>query len=102
MPGAIKQFCTYLKSGKRVVKVPHVMIVHRSSLSGNLTDEESKGLWGHCEGLYGMPYCPFFRGKLGNVTLGVMALMFEDLGLDIVRNDGNAGGSADVRVDVPA
>jgi hypothetical protein len=43
-----------------------------------------------------MPYSSFFRGKLGSVlcdpVVGVMALTFEDLGLDIVQNDGNAGG----------
>jgi tRNA ligase len=96
VPEAIKQFWTYLKSEKRVVKVPHVTIVHRNSLSGNSTEVESKELWARCEGLYAMPYSPFFRGKLGSVlcdpVVGVMALTFEDLGLDVVQNDGSAGG----------
>jgi len=96
VPEEIKQFWTYLKSEKRVVKVPHVTIVHRNSVSGNSADEASKELWGRCEGLYAMPYSPFFRGKLGSVlcdpVVGVMALTFEDLALDVVQNGGNAGG----------
>jgi len=96
VPEAIKQFWTYLKSENRVVKIPHVTIVHRNSLSGNSTETESQELWGRCEGLYAMPSSPFFRGKLGSVLydpeVGVMALTFEDLGLDVVQKDNNEVG----------
>ena len=92
VPEAIKEFWTYLKSEKRVVKVPHVTIVHRNSLSSNSADEESRQLWARCEGLYTMPYPPFLRGRLGSVLcdpeVGVMALTFEDFGLDGVGNAG--------------
>jgi len=89
VPEVVKEFWTYLKSEKRVVKIPHVTIVHRNSLSASSNDVENKELWGRCEGLYAMPYSPFFRGKLGSVLCdpveGVMALTFEDFGMDVVQ-----------------
>jgi len=95
VPEAVKEFWTYLKSEKRVMKIPHVTIVHRNSLSGNSNDVENKELWGRCEGLYAMPYSPFFRGKLGSVLCdpveGVMALTFEDFGLDVVQTADEEG-----------
>jgi tRNA ligase len=98
VPEAIKKFWTYLKSEKRVVKIPHVTIVHRNSLSGNSADEESKELWGRCEGLYAMSHSPFFRGKLGSVlcdpVVGVMALTFDDLGLDAMQQIDGEGQEA--------
>ncbi|KIM36560.1 hypothetical protein M413DRAFT_449100 [Hebeloma cylindrosporum] len=105
VPEAIKEFWTYLKSEKRVVKVPHVTIVHRNNLSGNSAEADwNKELWGHCEELYAMRCSPFFRGKLGSVLcdpeVGVMALTFEDLGLDVPvqkadnGSDGNEGEEA--------
>jgi len=96
VPEAVKQFWTHLKSEKRVVKVPHVTIVHRSSLSSSSADEESRQLWARCEGLHAMPYPPFFRGRLGSVLcdpeVGVMALTFEDFGLELVQEGGGPGG----------
>jgi len=96
VPEAIKEFWTYLKSEKRVVKVPHVTIVHRNSLSSSSADEESKQLWARCQGLHAMPYPPFFRGRLGSVlcdpVVGVMALTFEDFGLELAQKADDAGG----------
>lgn len=98
VPEAIKEFWTYLKSEKRVVKIPHVTIVHRNSISGNSVEVESQELWTRCEGLYAMPSSPFFRGKLGSIlcdpVVGVMALTFENLELDVVQQADGAGQEA--------
>ena len=96
VPEAVKQFWTHLKSDKRVVKVPHITIVHRNSLSNSSADEESRQLWARCEGLHAMPYPPFFRGRLGSVLcdpeVGVMALTFEDFGLELAQEGGGDPG----------
>lgn len=99
VPEAVKEFWTYLKSEKRVLKVPHVTIVHRNSLSSSSVDEESRQLWTRCEGLHAMPYPPFFRGRLGSVlcdpVVGVMALTFDDFGLEQLVQNGDVAVAGD-------
>ncbi|KAF8225851.1 RNA ligase [Tricholoma matsutake] len=71
-----------LKDAGRVSKRPHVTIVHKSSLPGELP------LWNSCATLHGSEKPPLFKARLGHLVWNerVMAVTVE--GLEVVEGEG--------------
>ncbi|KAF8958845.1 RNA ligase-domain-containing protein [Flammula alnicola] len=74
----MRDFWAMLKAEERVIKMPHVTIVHKNAM------DTERALWDRCAALHAMPIPPVFKGKLGSVVFNrrVMAVTVEDFALE--------------------